>query len=125
MAYQPYTGPVVDLDGPHYHNWFLDTIPIVSWEGESSTMALIPAMRAYANRMTAHNHAKQSGQRFRVMKCKGGDECPMMNPYGTGIDEERERLGKAVADAEEALEEARLRLAERSDLGGLNLSEGG
>ena len=87
MAYTPYTGPVVDLDGPHYHNWFLETIPIISWEGESSTMALIPTMRSYADRTWAHRQAAQSGQLFRVMKCKGGAQCPALNPYGEGMSE--------------------------------------
>ena len=82
MAYEPYTGPVVDLTGPHYHNWFLDTIPIVSWEGESKTMALIPAMRAYPNREMANYYARKSGQRVRVLKCKGGAECPMGDTVG-------------------------------------------
>ena len=90
MAYTPYTGPVVDPTGQHYHNWFLAAATVPGMDGTPTDgMALLPAMRPYADRTTAHRHAKQFGAPFRVMKCRGGNECPAANPHGEGLRAEK------------------------------------
>ena len=33
MAYQPYNGPVIDLDRKHYHRWHLGTQMVLQCDG--------------------------------------------------------------------------------------------
>ena len=76
MQHKEYDGPIVPHGETHYHNWFLTRAT------DPDTIAYIPALRAYANRMTAWRHGQQfvdAGQAITVMVllCDGGAECPI------------------------------------------------
>ena len=77
MAWEPYTGPVVDMDGPHFHSWF-------TVRSERGKLVSRPAMRGYPNRDWAHKQAKAVKADdpnildVTIRKCAGGAACPIM-----------------------------------------------
>ena len=83
MEWTPYTGPVVPLDEPHFHNWILGE-RTSNFGGQPWTSLVYSAtLRPYHNRMTARNHAKpfmdpaygKAG--VMVLKCDGNPAtCP-------------------------------------------------
>ena len=88
MPYEPYDGPVVDLNGKHYHCWHLGETTYTGVDGEPwGTLAYMPALRPYANKMTAHRHGKQFGGIQMVLQCDGGAGCPMrFDPFKVSND---------------------------------------
>ena len=54
MEWTPYTGPVVDLEKPHYHAWILAEHTFTYMDGQPMTAQLYsPILAPYKNRMTA------------------------------------------------------------------------
>ena len=77
MDYQPYDGPVVDLDRKHFHRWHLGQTTYTGVDGEPwGTLAYIPTLRPYNDRQTARNHGLQFGGNPMVLQCDGGAGCP-------------------------------------------------
>ena len=77
MAYEPYDGPVIDLDQKHYHRWHLDWTTGTGIDGKPwRTLVYAPVLRPYANKMTANRHGKQFGGIQMVLQCDGGVGCP-------------------------------------------------
>ena len=86
VGYQPYDGPVVDLDKDHFHRWHLGQSTYTGVDGKPwRTLAYLPAFRAYYNPATARNHGNQFGDAFMVLKCDGGAGCPSrFDPFEGG-----------------------------------------
>ena len=78
QPYQPYDGPVVDLDKKHFHRWHLGEKAYTGIDGKPwNTLAYVPAIRPYKDRQTARNHGAQFGGTQMVLQCDGGEGCPL------------------------------------------------
>ena len=84
MEWTPYTGPVVELDKPHYHAWILGEQTVPYYDGEPWTYLIYTATtRPYHNRMTARNRGRMvanpdyGGAGVMVLKCDANPKtCP-------------------------------------------------
>ena len=86
MTYQPYDGPVIDLDQKHYHRWHLGETTYTGIDGKPwGTLVYSPVLRPYLDRQTARNHGAQFGGTQMVLQCDGGAGCPMrFDPFKGG-----------------------------------------
>ena len=84
MEWTPYTGPVVDLEKPHYHAWILGEHTCTYLDDQPMTAQLYsPIIRPFHNRMTARNRAQHfmdpayGKAGVMVLKCDANPKtCP-------------------------------------------------
>ena len=88
MEWKPYDGPIVDLEGPHFHPWILAEIEVPQIDGTPGVALVYSSgARPYHNRMTARNQAKYFADPkygkagIMVLKCTGKVTCPAWTQY--------------------------------------------
>ena len=101
MAWKPYTGPVVDLEQPHFHAWILGEHTFTYYDGQPMTAQFYsPILAPFHNRMTARNHGRFAANPalgaagVMVLKCDANPAtCPTWTDHNA---KEREGLGEAI-----------------------------